>query len=326
MESVDSVSTSNINSNLKNSNIDNYNEQTPTHNNQIRDEIVESIREAVEVSVSKSINSEIISIQPINNNNNSSRNNFSADSPTKRQTSTKYLQPPFTTTTPPVEKKERTASCFSCFSSIIENCMRSLKPTPSPNRNRKSNHRRKRQSSGSYGINRGTLVRIKVGWEGKETRLSSEGLNITRMFGSFAVLLDSHNHIVPLNKEGFPVEPLTSDQRYLVMLNTAGSSKKKWDSLKRQSKRDKDKDIRDERLEKRTVEKKVDIPRIEEIISIDLSSESIVVQDQVKQNESKQERENEGASPDSITYLDGASVVVEQPPVFEEKKALLSDD
>lgn len=84
------------------------------------------------------------------------------------------------------------------------------------------------------------FIRIKLGWDGKETKFLARNLNINRTFGNFAILLDSHNHMVPLSKDGYPIEPLDPECRYMVLLNTIGSSKKKWDQIKKAKKREKE--------------------------------------------------------------------------------------
>jgi len=76
-------------------------------------------------------------------------------------------------------------------------------------------------------------VKIRVGFDGKDTLMDPHNINIKTMFGNFAVLLDSNNQVVPLNSEGFVAgDPLDPRKRYVVVVNTHGSSKTKWDILK----------------------------------------------------------------------------------------------
>jgi len=81
-------------------------------------------------------------------------------------------------------------------------------------------------------------VKIRVGFDGKDTLMDPHDLNVKTVFGSFAVLLEySSNQVVPLNSEGFVVgEPLDPRKRYVVVVNTHGSSKSKWDLLKKELK------------------------------------------------------------------------------------------
>jgi len=73
-------------------------------------------------------------------------------------------------------------------------------------------------------------VKIRVGFDGKDTLIDPATLNVKSTFGCFAVLLEySNNKIIPLNKDGFAGEPLDTRKRYVVVLNTHGSSQKKWD-------------------------------------------------------------------------------------------------
>jgi len=85
-------------------------------------------------------------------------------------------------------------------------------------------------------------VKIRIGFKGKDTLMDPNNLNVKAVFGSFAVLLDySNNHVIPLNSEGFVVEPLDPRKRYVVVVNTHGSSKIKWDMLRVEGKNGKGK-------------------------------------------------------------------------------------
>lgn len=73
-------------------------------------------------------------------------------------------------------------------------------------------------------------VKIRLGFDGKDTLLDPKSLNVRATFGCFAVLLEySNNRIIPLNRDGFALEPLDVRKRYVVVLNTHGSSQKKWE-------------------------------------------------------------------------------------------------
>jgi len=73
-------------------------------------------------------------------------------------------------------------------------------------------------------------VKIRLGFDGKDTLIDPKTLNVRATFGCFAVLLEySNNRIIPLNRDGFALEPLDVRKRYVVVLNTHGSSQKKWD-------------------------------------------------------------------------------------------------
>lgn len=71
-------------------------------------------------------------------------------------------------------------------------------------------------------------VKIRVGFDGKDTLMDPNNMNVKSTFGTFAVLLDyTTNEVVPLNGAGFVVEPLDTHRRYVVVVNTHGSSQKK---------------------------------------------------------------------------------------------------
>jgi len=73
-------------------------------------------------------------------------------------------------------------------------------------------------------------VKIRLGFDGKDTLIDPKTLNVKATFGCYAVLLEySNNRIIPLNKDGFALEPLDMRKRYVVVLNTHGSSQQKWD-------------------------------------------------------------------------------------------------
>jgi len=75
-------------------------------------------------------------------------------------------------------------------------------------------------------------VKIRVGFDGKDTLIDPATLNVKSTFGCFAVLLEySNNKIIPLDRDGFAGEPLDPRRRYVIVLNTHGSSQKKWDVL-----------------------------------------------------------------------------------------------
>jgi len=76
-------------------------------------------------------------------------------------------------------------------------------------------------------------VKIRVGFDGKDTLMDPTNMNVKSTFGTFAVLLDySSNEVVPLNGAGFVVDPLDPRKRYVVVVNTHGSSQKKWEYLR----------------------------------------------------------------------------------------------
>lgn len=76
-------------------------------------------------------------------------------------------------------------------------------------------------------------VKIRVGFDGKDTLIDPKSLNVKNTFGSFAVLLEySTNRVVPLNRDGYAGEPLDPLRRYVVVLNTHGSSQKQWDTAR----------------------------------------------------------------------------------------------
>jgi len=80
----------------------------------------------------------------------------------------------------------------------------------------------------------GDKVKIRVGFEGKDTVFSTENLNVKNTFGQYAVLLDyASNKLVPLHSNGSVMEPLEARKRYVVVLNTHGSSSHKWEDLRR---------------------------------------------------------------------------------------------
>jgi len=73
-------------------------------------------------------------------------------------------------------------------------------------------------------------VKIRLGFDGKDTLIDPKTLNVRATFGSYAVLLEnSNNRIIPLNRDGFALVPLDVRKRYVVVLNTHGSSQKKWE-------------------------------------------------------------------------------------------------
>jgi len=73
-------------------------------------------------------------------------------------------------------------------------------------------------------------VKIRIGFDGKDTLIDPTTLNVKATFGNYAVLLEySNNRIVPLTRDGFASEPLDLKRRYVIVLNTHGSSQKKWD-------------------------------------------------------------------------------------------------
>jgi len=79
-------------------------------------------------------------------------------------------------------------------------------------------------------------VRIRIGFDGKDMLLDPNNVNVKKTFGSFSVLLDDRNQLVPLRSDGSAVEPLEVHRRYTVVVNTHGSSKFKWDDLRQKGK------------------------------------------------------------------------------------------
>jgi len=79
-------------------------------------------------------------------------------------------------------------------------------------------------------------VKIRMGFDGKDAVVDARGMNVKATFGNFAVLLDSENRLVPLKCDGCPVEPLDTTKRYVVVVNTHGSSKSKWDTMRKTGK------------------------------------------------------------------------------------------
>jgi len=79
-------------------------------------------------------------------------------------------------------------------------------------------------------------VKIRMGFDGKDATFDARGMNVKATFGNFAVLLDSENRLVPLKCDGSPVEPLDTQKRYVVVVNTHGSSKIKWDHRRQKGK------------------------------------------------------------------------------------------
>jgi len=76
-------------------------------------------------------------------------------------------------------------------------------------------------------------VKIRIGFDGKDSLVDPRNMNIKTTFGSYAVLLDSDNRLVPLKCDGSFVEPLDTSKRYVVVLNTFGSNKSSWDSMRK---------------------------------------------------------------------------------------------
>lgn len=94
-------------------------------------------------------------------------------------------------------------------------------------------HRRSRKGSADSSDPH-KQVKIRVGFEGKDTLFSTDNLNVKTTFGQFAVLLDNaSNQLVPLHSNGSTLEPLTAGRRYVVVLNTHGSSAHKWEGLRK---------------------------------------------------------------------------------------------
>lgn len=73
-------------------------------------------------------------------------------------------------------------------------------------------------------------VKIRVGFDGKDTLIDPTTLNVKTTFGIFAVLLEyANNRVVPLDRDGFAGETLDPRKKYVIVLNTHGSSQKQWD-------------------------------------------------------------------------------------------------
>lgn len=73
-------------------------------------------------------------------------------------------------------------------------------------------------------------VKIRVGFDGKDTLIDPTTLNVKATFGMFAVLLEyANNRVVPLDRDGFAGETLDPRKKYVIVLNTHGSSQKQWD-------------------------------------------------------------------------------------------------
>jgi len=90
-----------------------------------------------------------------------------------------------------------------------------------------------RRRSGNTKTSDANKVKIRVGFDGKDTLMDPTNMNVKATFGMFAVLLDyTTNEVVPLNGAGFVVEPLDTHRRYVVVVNTHGSSQKKWEYLR----------------------------------------------------------------------------------------------
>jgi len=160
-------------------------------------------------------------------------------------------------------KDSRTCSMFAPIASFFKVCFGTFDSDmrSSTTRNRKtSRHKRKRHPRSNV-----NMVRLKVGWEGKEIKLPARDLNISRTFGVFSILLDSHNRMVPLDRDGCPIEPLDPEQRYMVAANIVGSSKKKWDELKKENKLMK-KAGKEEKKQKKSIKEK-DTPTAKEAAS-----------------------------------------------------------
>jgi len=79
-------------------------------------------------------------------------------------------------------------------------------------------------------------VKVRMGFDGKDQVLDAREMNVKATFGNFAVLLDSENRLVPLKCDGSPVDPLDTQKRYVVVVNTHGSSKMKWDTMRQKGK------------------------------------------------------------------------------------------
>jgi len=92
--------------------------------------------------------------------------------------------------------------------------------------------RRRRRSAGTK-VDDLNKVKIRMGFDGKDTLMDPNNMNVKAMFGMFAVLLDySTYEVVPLNGSGFVVEPLDTRRRYVVVVNTHGSSPQKWEDAR----------------------------------------------------------------------------------------------
>jgi isopentenyldiphosphate isomerase len=74
-------------------------------------------------------------------------------------------------------------------------------------------------------------VKVRLGFDGKETTVSPN-INFRATFGSYAVLLDSNYEVVPVKMNGEFAEPLDSKRKYIVVVNTHGSSPGKWERQK----------------------------------------------------------------------------------------------
>jgi len=89
------------------------------------------------------------------------------------------------------------------------------------------------RKSGNTKVSDALKVKIRIGFDGKDTLMDPTNMNVKSTFGMFAVLLDyTTNELVPLNGAGFLVEPLDTHKRYVVVVNTHGSSQKKWEYLR----------------------------------------------------------------------------------------------
>jgi len=143
---------------------------------------------------------------------------------------------------PQSPRKEGSCSAISMVVLMIKSCFVDIEKDIGPRKAEKSKSKKKKRRVPAKLPNTAeeVFIRIKLGWDGKETKFLARNLNIVRTFGNFAILLDSHNHMVPLTKEGYPIEPLDPECRYMVLLNTIGSSKKKWDQIKKAKKREKE--------------------------------------------------------------------------------------
>jgi len=93
-----------------------------------------------------------------------------------------------------------------------------------------------RQKGGKAPKSDTPTVKIRMGFDGKDAVVDARGMNVKATFGNFAVLLDSENRLVPLKCDGCPVEPLDTQKRYVVVVNTHGSSKIKWDHMRQKGK------------------------------------------------------------------------------------------
>lgn len=89
------------------------------------------------------------------------------------------------------------------------------------------------RKNGSTKTSDAQKVKIRIGFDGKDTPMDPTNMNVKSTFGTFAVLLDySTNEVVPLNGAGFVVEPLDPRRKYVVVVNTHGSSPKRWEYLR----------------------------------------------------------------------------------------------